>query len=71
VLLSNISRVVKNISHSRIYRVKYKSINNKLVLNLDLLVLEYRGDTVYKRIRVLKLDHSRLIKYTRGASLRG
>jgi hypothetical protein len=71
VLLSNISYVIKNISYSKTYRVKYKSINNKLVLNLDLLVLKYRGDTVYKRIRVLKLDYSRLIRYTRGALLGG
>jgi hypothetical protein len=71
VLLSNISYIIKNISYSKIYRVKYKSINNKLILNLNLLVLKYRGDTVYKRIRVLKLNYSRLIKCIRGALLRG
>jgi hypothetical protein len=58
VLLSNISYVVKDISHLSLYRVKYKSINNKLILNLNLLVLEYRGDTIYKRIRVFKLNYS-------------
>jgi hypothetical protein len=71
VLLSNIGYIVKNISHSGIYRVKYKSINNKLVLNLDLLVFKYRGDIVYKRIGVLKLNYSRLIGCTRGALLGG
>jgi hypothetical protein len=71
VLLSNIGYAIENISYSRIYRVKHKSINNKLVLNLDLLVLEYRGDIVYKRIRVLELNYSRLIRCARGALLGG
>jgi hypothetical protein len=58
VLLSNISYIVKDISHLGLYRVKYKSVNNKLILNLNLLVLEYRGDAIYKRIRVFKLNYS-------------
>jgi hypothetical protein len=58
VLLSNISYIVKDISHLSLYRVKYKFINNKLILNLDLLVLKYRGDTIYKRIKVFKLNYS-------------
>ena len=58
MLLSNISYIVKDISHFGLYRVKYKSINNKLILNLNLLVLKYRGDAIYKRIRVFKLDYS-------------
>jgi hypothetical protein len=65
VLLSNIGRVVKDISHLGLYRVKYKSINNKLVLNLNLLVLKYRGDAIYKRIRVFKLNYNRVIRSTR------
>ena len=44
MLLSNISRIVKDISHLGLCKVKYKSINNKLVLNLDLPVLKY-GET--------------------------
>ena len=71
MLLSNIGYVIKDISHLGLYRVKYKSINNKLILNLDLLVLKYRGDTVYKRIRVLKLNYNRLIRCIRGALLEG
>ena len=58
MLLSNISYIVKDISHLSLYRVKYKSINNKLVLNLNLLVLKYGGDAIYKRIRVFELDYS-------------
>jgi hypothetical protein len=58
VLLSNTSRIVKDISHLGLCKVKYKSINNKLVLNLDLLVLKYGGDAIHKRIGVFKLDYS-------------
>jgi hypothetical protein len=58
MLLSNISRIVKDISHLSLYRVKYKSVNNKLVLNLNLLVFKYRGDIIYKRIRVFKLNYN-------------
>jgi hypothetical protein len=58
VLLSNISYIVKDISHFSLYRVKYKSINNKLILNLNLLVFKYKGDAIYKRIRVFKLNYS-------------
>jgi hypothetical protein len=58
VLLSNISYIVKDISHLGLYKVKYKSINNKLILNLDLLVLKYREDAIYKRIKVFKLNYS-------------
>ena len=58
MLLNNISYIIKDISHLSLYRVKYKSINNKLVFNLNLLVLKYRGDAVYKRIRVFKLNYS-------------
>ena len=65
MLLSNINYIVKDISHFKIYRVEYKSINNKLVLNLDLLVLKYRGDAIYKRIRVFELDYNRVVRSIR------
>jgi hypothetical protein len=58
VLLSNISYIVKDISYLNLYKVKYKSINNKLILNLNLLILKYRGDTIYKRIKVFKLNYN-------------
>jgi hypothetical protein len=58
VLLSNISYIVKDISYFSLYRVKYKSVNNKLILNLDLLVLKYGRDAIYKRIGVFKLNYS-------------
>jgi hypothetical protein len=58
VLLSNISYTVKDISYLGLYRVKYKFINNKLILNLNLLVLKSGGDAIYKRVKVFKLDCS-------------
>jgi len=58
MLLNNINYIVEDISHLSLYRVKYKSINNKLVFNLNLLVLKYRGDAIYKRIRVFKLNYN-------------
>jgi hypothetical protein len=58
MLLSNISYIVKDISHFSLYKVKYKFINNKLVLNLNLLVFKYRRDAIYKRIRVFKLNYN-------------
>jgi hypothetical protein len=58
VLLSNISYIVKDISYLGLYKVKYKSINNKLILNLNLLILKYRGDAIYKRIGVFKLNYN-------------
>jgi N6-adenosine-specific RNA methylase IME4 len=59
VLLNNISYIIKDISYLSLYKVKYKSINNKLIFNLDLLVLKYKGDAIYKRI---KLNYNRVIK---------
>ena len=70
MLLNNINYIIKNISHLGLYRVKYKFINNKLVLNLNLLVLKYKRDIVYKRIKILKLNYSQLIKYIKGALLK-
>jgi hypothetical protein len=58
MLLSNINYVVKDISYFSLYRVKYKSVNNKLILNLDLLVLKGGGDAIYKRVRVFKLNYN-------------
>ena len=58
MLLSNIGCIIKDISHLSLYKVKYKSINNKLVFNLNLLVLKYRGDIIYKRIRIFKLNYN-------------
>ena len=58
MLLNNISYIVKDISHFSLYKVKYKFINNKLILNLNLLVLKYKKDAVYKRVEVFKLNYN-------------
>jgi hypothetical protein len=58
VLLSNINYIVKDISYLSLYKVKYKSVNNKLILNLNLLVFKYKRDAIYKRIKVFKLNYS-------------
>jgi hypothetical protein len=58
VLLSNINYIIKDISYLSLYRVKYKFINNKLVFNLNLLILKYKGDAIYKRIKVFKLNYN-------------
>jgi hypothetical protein len=58
VLLSNINYIVKDINYFNLYKVKYKSVNNKLILNLNLLVLKYKGDAIYKRIKVFKLNYN-------------
>jgi hypothetical protein len=57
VLLSNIGYIIKDISYLSLYKVKYKTINKELVFNLNLLVLKYKGDVVYKRIKVFKLNY--------------
>jgi hypothetical protein len=66
VFLYNISYIVKDISYLGLSRIKYKTINNKLVFNLDLLVLKYRGDIIYKRIKVFKLNYNRFIRPLKG-----
>jgi hypothetical protein len=58
MLLSNINYIVKYISYFSLYKVKYKSINNKLILNLNLLVFKYKGYTIYKRIKVFKFNYN-------------
>jgi hypothetical protein len=58
VLLSNISYIIKDISYFSLYKVKYKFVNNKLIFNLNLLVLKYKGNTIYKGIKVFKLNYN-------------
>jgi hypothetical protein len=57
VLLSNISYIIKDISYFSLYRVKYKTINKELILNLNLLIFKYKRDIVYKRIKVFKPNY--------------
>jgi hypothetical protein len=73
VLLSNISDIIKDISYLSLFRVKYITINKKLIFNLNPLVLKRKGDAIYKRVKVFKLNYKRVIKsfIERGASLGG
>jgi hypothetical protein len=57
VLLSNISYIIKDISYFSLYKVKYKIINKEFILNLNLLILKYKRDVIYKRIKVFKLNY--------------
>jgi hypothetical protein len=57
MLLNNISYIIKNISYFSLYKIKYKFVNNKLIFNLNLLILKYKRDAVYKRIKVFKLNY--------------
>jgi hypothetical protein len=63
MLLSNINYIIKDISYFNLYKVKYKFINNKFVFNLNLLVFKYKGDVIYKRIKVFKLNYNYIIKF--------
>jgi hypothetical protein len=56
--LNNINCIVKDISYFSLYKVKYKSVNNKFILNLNLLVFKYKGDAIYKRIKIFKLNYN-------------
>jgi hypothetical protein len=57
MLLNNIGYIIKYISYFSLYKIKYKTINKEFVLNLNLLILKYKGDIVYKRIKVFKLNY--------------
>ena len=57
MLLNNINYIIKDISYFSLYKVKYKTINKELILNLNLLIFKYKEDIIYKRIKVLKLNY--------------
>jgi hypothetical protein len=49
--------MIKDIRYLRLFRVKHLFINNKLVFNLDPPVLIYKGDAIYKGIKVRELNY--------------
>ena len=57
MFLSNTAYTIKDISYLRLFRVEYLLINNKLIFNLDPLVLVYKRDVIYKKIKVRELDY--------------
>jgi hypothetical protein len=57
VFLNSVSYIVKNISYFSLLKVKYITINKKLIFNLNLLVFKKGGNAIYKRVKVYKLDY--------------
>jgi hypothetical protein len=55
VFLSNINYIIKDISYFSLYKIKYKFINNKLILNLNLLIFKYKEMLFIKGLRFLSL----------------
>ena len=66
MFLNSIGYIIKDINYFSLLRVKYITINKKLIFNLDLLVLKGRGDAIYKRVRVYKLDYRQVVMSLRG-----
>ena len=48
--------MIKDISYLRLFRVEYLLINNKIVFNLNPLILVYKRDVIYKEIKVYELN---------------
>ena len=59
MFLSNFAYIIKDIYYLYLFWIKYLLINNKLVFNLDLLVFIYRGDAIYKGIKISELNYLR------------
>ena len=57
MFLSNVVYMIEDIYYLRLFWVKYLFINNKLFFNLNLLILVYKRDVIYKGIGVCKLDY--------------
>ena len=66
MLLYNINYIIKDINYFNLSGIKYKIINNKLVFNLNLLILKYKRNTIYKRIKVFEFNYNRFIKSLKG-----
>jgi len=57
--------MIKDIRYFRLFWIEYLFINNKLVFNLDPLILVYKGDVIREGIKVRELNclwFNRLIK---------
>jgi hypothetical protein len=58
VFLSSINYIVKDISYFSLFKVKYIIINKEFIFNLNLLILKEGGNTIYKKIKVFKLNYN-------------
>ena len=58
MFLSYISYIIKDISYFNLYKGKYITINKELILDLNPLILKERRGTIYKRVKVFKLNYN-------------
>ena len=56
MFLNNIIYTIKDIRYLRLFRVEYLFINNKLIFNLNPLILVYKRDAIRKGIKVRELN---------------
>jgi hypothetical protein len=68
MFLNNTAYIIKDIRYFSLFKVKYLFINNKLILNLNLLVLINKGDVIYKRVKIYKLNCLRSNRLFKGQS---
>ena len=57
MFLNNITYIIKDIYYFNLFKVEYLFINNELIFNLNLLILIYKRDVIYKRIKVYELNY--------------
>ena len=57
MFLNNITYIIKDIYYFNLFKVEYLFINNELIFNLNLLILIYKRDVIYKRIKVYKFNY--------------
>jgi len=48
--------MIKDIRYLRLFWIEYLFIDNKLIFNLDPLILIYKEDVIYKGIKVRELN---------------
>jgi len=57
MFLNNITYIIKDIYYFNLFKVEYLFINNELIFNLNLLILIYKRNFIYKRIKVYKFNY--------------
>ena len=58
MFLNNIIYIIKDIYYFNLFEVEYLFINNKLIFYLNLSILIYKRDIIYKKIKVYKYNNS-------------
>jgi hypothetical protein len=57
MFLNSVNYIIKKVNYFSLLKVKYITINKKLIFNLNLLFLKEGGDAIYKRVKVYKLNY--------------